>query len=159
MKIDDVKRILVVGAGQMGAQIAMQSALHGYAITLNDLGMDVLQKGMAGNRKQLERRVQKGQMTKDQMEEALARVRLEADLESPARGADFVLEDHEGGGPGGGAARGGPRTRRARRRLRHRGHRGAARAEEGMLRPARPLLPAAPPPGPPPVHPGELPAP
>jgi 3-hydroxybutyryl-CoA dehydrogenase len=47
MKIDDVKRILVVGAGQMGAQIAMQSALHGYAITLNDLTMDVLQKGMA----------------------------------------------------------------------------------------------------------------
>ena len=67
MKIDDVKRILVVGAGQMGAQIAMQSALHGYAITLNDLTMDVLQKGMGGNRKQLERRVQKGQMTKDQM--------------------------------------------------------------------------------------------
>ena len=81
MKTDDVKRILVVGAGQMGAQIAMQSALHGYAITLSDLTMDVLQKGMAGNRKQLERRVQKGQMTKDQMEEAIARVRLEPDLE------------------------------------------------------------------------------
>ena len=92
MKIDDVKRILVVGAGQMGAQIAMQSALHGYAITLNDLTMDVLQKGMGGNRKQLERRVQKGQMTKDQMEEALARVRLEADLEKAARDADFVIE-------------------------------------------------------------------
>ena len=114
MKIDDVKRILVVGAGQMGAQIAMQSALHGYAITLNDLNMDVLQKGMAGNRKQLERRVQKGQMTKDQMEEAIARVR----------------------------ARGGSREGRARRRLRHRGHRGAARAQEGVLRQARPLLPA-----------------
>ena len=92
MKIDDVKRILVVGAGQMGAQIAMQSALHGYAITLNDLTMDVLQKGMAGNRKQLERRVQKGQMTKDQMEEAIARVRLEPDLEKAGRDADFVIE-------------------------------------------------------------------
>ena len=78
MKTDDVKRILVVGAGQMGAQIAMQSALHGYALTLNDLSMDLLQKGMAGNRKQLERRVQKGPLTRDQMEEAIARVRLEA---------------------------------------------------------------------------------
>ena len=68
MKADDVKRILVVGAGQMGAQIAMQSALHGYEITLNDLNPELLQKGMAGNRKQLERRVQKGQMTKDKME-------------------------------------------------------------------------------------------
>jgi len=67
MTADDVKRILVVGAGQMGAQIAMQSALRGYQITLNDLNMELLQKGMAGNRKQLERRVQKGQMTKDVM--------------------------------------------------------------------------------------------
>ena len=33
--IDDVKRILVVGAGQMGAQIAMQAALHGFTVTLN----------------------------------------------------------------------------------------------------------------------------
>jgi len=80
MTADDVKRILVVGAGQMGAQIAMQSALHGYQLTLNDLSMDLLQKAMAGNRKQLERRVQKGQVTKDQMEEAIARVRLEPDL-------------------------------------------------------------------------------
>jgi len=92
MKTDDVKRILVVGAGQMGAQIAMQSALHGYALTLNDLSMDLLQKGMAGNRKQLERRVQKGQMTKDQMEEAIARVRLEPDLAKAAHDADFVIE-------------------------------------------------------------------
>src|SRR3989304_6020528 len=36
MKIDDVKRILVVGAGQMGARIAMQSALSGYEGTLSD---------------------------------------------------------------------------------------------------------------------------
>ena len=85
MKIDDVKRILVVGAGQMGAQIAMQSALHGYAITLNDLTMDVLQKGMAGNRKQLERRVQKGPLTRDQMEEAIALAAWMADLKMPRR--------------------------------------------------------------------------
>lgn len=92
MTIDDVKRILVVGAGQMGAQIAMQSALHGYRITLNDLSQEILERGMAGNRAQLERRVQKGQLTKDQMEEALARVRLEPDLARAARDADFVIE-------------------------------------------------------------------
>src|SRR5262249_18019204 len=92
MPADDVKRILVVGAGQMGAQIAMQSALHGYQITLNDLSMDLLQKGMAGNRKQLERRVQKNQMTKDQMEEAIGRVRLEPDFEKAGRDARFLIE-------------------------------------------------------------------
>ncbi len=92
MTIDDVKRILVVGAGQMGAQIAMQSALHGYQLTLSDLSMELCEKGMANNRKQLDRRVQKGQMKKDQMEEAIARVRLEPNLEKAARDADFVIE-------------------------------------------------------------------
>ena len=58
LAIDDVKRILVVGAGQMGAQIAMQAALHGYAVTLNDLSADILAKAMAGNRGHLDRAAQ-----------------------------------------------------------------------------------------------------
>lgn len=92
MRIEDIKRILVVGAGQMGGQIAMQAALHGYTVLLNDLSMELLGKGMKGNRAQLERRVAKGQMTQAQMEEAIARVVLEPDLEKGAREADVVIE-------------------------------------------------------------------
>ncbi len=92
MKVEDIKRILVVGAGQMGAQIAMQAALHGYAVTLNDLSMDLLEKGMKGNQVQLEKRVAKGQMTQAQMDAAIGRIRLEPDLEKAARDADFVVE-------------------------------------------------------------------
>jgi 3-hydroxybutyryl-CoA dehydrogenase len=91
-QIDDVKRILVVGAGQMGAQIAMQAALHGYAVTLNDLSRALLDKAVSGNRGHLERRVQKGQMTGEAMEAALDRLRLEPDLDRAARDADFVIE-------------------------------------------------------------------
>ena len=92
MRVEDIKRILVVGAGQMGAQIAMQTALHGYAVTLNDLSMEILEKGMKGNRVQLEKRVAKGQLTPAQMDEAIARVRLEPELEKAARDADFAIE-------------------------------------------------------------------
>jgi 3-hydroxybutyryl-CoA dehydrogenase len=90
--IDDVKRILVVGAGQMGAQIAMQAALHGYAVTLNDLSAAILDKAMAGNRDHLDRRVAKGQMSQAEMDAAVGRVRLEPDLDRAARDADFVIE-------------------------------------------------------------------
>ena len=76
----------------MGSQIAMQAALHGVQVTLNDLSMDILAKAMKGNRGHLERRVTKGQMTKDAMEAAIGRVRLEPDLEKAARDADFVIE-------------------------------------------------------------------
>ena len=92
MKLDDVKRILVVGAGSMGSQIAMQAALHDYAVTLNDLSTEILGKAMAGNRAQLERRVAKGQLPKEQMEAALARVTLETDLPKAARTADVAIE-------------------------------------------------------------------
>lgn len=90
--IDDVKRILVVGAGQMGAQIAMQAALHGYAVTLNDLSAAILDKAMAGNRGHLDRRVAKGQMSQAEMDQAVRRVRLEPDLDRAAADADFVVE-------------------------------------------------------------------
>jgi 3-hydroxybutyryl-CoA dehydrogenase len=92
MIVDDVKRVLVVGAGQMGAQIAMQSALHGYQVTLNDLTFSLLDQAMKKNREHLERRASKGQMTREEMTAALDRVRLEADLASAARDADFVIE-------------------------------------------------------------------
>ncbi len=92
MTADDVKHILVVGAGQMGTQIALQAALHGYRVTLNDLTMDLLQGALEKNRPHLERRVTKGQMTKEAMQATLDRVRLEPDLERAARDADFVAE-------------------------------------------------------------------
>jgi len=92
MTIDDIRQILVVGAGQMGAQIAMQAALPGYRVTLNDLSTDLLEKGMKGNRAQLEKRVQKGQLTQAGMDAAIAGIRLEPDLEKAARDADFAIE-------------------------------------------------------------------
>jgi 3-hydroxybutyryl-CoA dehydrogenase len=72
MRLDDVRRVLVVGAGQMGAQIAMPVALHPYQVTLNDLSMALLEKAMTLNRGHLERRVAEGQMTKDAPPKALA---------------------------------------------------------------------------------------
>ncbi len=92
MTIDDVQRILVVGAGQMGSQIAMQAALHGYPVTLTDVSAEILATAMAGNRAHLERRVAKGQLTREAMEAAVGRVRLEPELARAGRDADFVIE-------------------------------------------------------------------
>jgi 3-hydroxybutyryl-CoA dehydrogenase len=92
MTVDDIKRLLVVGAGSMGSQIAMQAALHGYAVTLNDLTPELLERAMKGNREQLAKRVAKGQLPQAKMDEAVGRVRLETDLERAARDADLVIE-------------------------------------------------------------------
>ncbi len=92
MTIDDVRRILVVGAGQMGSQIAMQAALHGYAVTLNDLDRAILDQAMARNRGHLQRRVARGELAPEALEAAVGRVRLEPDLARAAADADFVIE-------------------------------------------------------------------
>ncbi len=92
MKVDDIKRICVVGSGTMGSQIAQQCALHGYDVVLSDVTDDLLAKALASNRAILSRRVEKGTMTKDEMEAALARVKPESDLQKAAGAADFVIE-------------------------------------------------------------------
>ena len=92
MTLDDVRRIAVIGAGQMGSQIAMQAALHGYEVRLQDISTAQLEKAMAGNRTQLERRVEKGKLGAEVRDAALARVHPTTSLEDAAAEADFVIE-------------------------------------------------------------------
>jgi 3-hydroxybutyryl-CoA dehydrogenase len=92
MKVEDIKRICVVGSGTMGSQIAQQCALHGYDVVLNDVNDELLAKAIASNRAILAKRVAKGTMTQEQMEAALARVKPVSDLKKAGSEADFVIE-------------------------------------------------------------------
>ena len=46
MNVDDVQRIGVVGAGLMGHGIALQFALSGYDVSLNDVSEEKLERAM-----------------------------------------------------------------------------------------------------------------
>src|ERR1700737_5416122 len=62
--IDDIKTVGVVGAGTMGAQIAQQTALGGYEVWLADVSDEQLQRAVESNRRLIERRVEKQQMSR-----------------------------------------------------------------------------------------------
>ncbi|KAH3764552.1 hypothetical protein Pelo_3570 [Pelomyxa schiedti] len=47
MTVEDIHTVVVVGAGLLGTQIALQCALHGYSVYLYDISEDALQKGRA----------------------------------------------------------------------------------------------------------------
>lgn len=47
MDADDIRTVLVVGAGTMGQQIALQCAAHGFAVTLLDTEQAALDRGRA----------------------------------------------------------------------------------------------------------------
>ncbi len=70
----EIRTIGVIGAGQMGNGIAHVMALAGYDVLLNDIDAEVLDKALATVRKNMERQVNRGKITAEEMETALARI-------------------------------------------------------------------------------------
>ena len=89
----ELKRVTVVGAGTMGSQIALQTALSGrYDVTLVDTVQGQLERARQQNRKLLDRSVEKQRLTADVADQAAARIRESGDLAVAARDADLVIE-------------------------------------------------------------------
>jgi len=89
----ELKRVVVVGAGTMGSQIALQTALSGhYDVTLVDTVAGQLERASAQNRKLLDRSVEKGRLTREAADAAIERVRTSAELATAARQGDLVIE-------------------------------------------------------------------
>ena len=92
MNIDDVKNIAVIGAGNMGHQIALLCALHGYKTTCTDVKEDILKKAEAFADSYLPSRVEKGKLTQEQANQARANISFTPSLEEAVKDADYVIE-------------------------------------------------------------------
>ena len=86
-----VKTIMVIGAGQMGSGIAQVCAQAGYSVFLNDLKPEFVDRGLAGIKKNLNRQVDKGRMTSEQLDEVVGRITSSSDLQDAAK-VDLVIE-------------------------------------------------------------------
>ncbi|TLY43377.1 MAG: 3-hydroxybutyryl-CoA dehydrogenase, partial [Nitrospirae bacterium] len=91
MKIDDIKRIGVVGAGQMGSGIAQVAAASGWEVLLLDVTEAVLQTAMKKIREGFARAVEKRTLGPDQTIPALARLRTTGRLQDLAE-VQLVIE-------------------------------------------------------------------
>jgi len=92
MKVEDIKKICVVGAGNMGHQISLLCAIHGYRTTCTDVVPEILKKAEKFADTYLPGRVEKGKMTKDVAEAARKNISFTPDLKEAAKEADFVIE-------------------------------------------------------------------
>jgi len=89
----ELKSVLVVGAGTMGSQIALQTAMSGrYEVTLVDSIESQLERANSQNKRLLDRSVEKGRITQEAATEALARIRARDDLAAAAGDAELVIE-------------------------------------------------------------------
>lgn len=76
----------------MGAQIALQAALHGIEVELVDVSSAQLHRAVAANRQWLERRVERGKLDPEHAESAAERVRTSTELAAPAARVSWAIE-------------------------------------------------------------------
>ena len=87
-----IRKICVIGAGNMGHQIAVCAALAGYKVTCTDISQEMLKKAESFAHTYLPEQVGKGKLTQIQADEALANLSFTQSLEKAAGDADFVIE-------------------------------------------------------------------
>ncbi|MDR2280845.1 MAG: 3-hydroxyacyl-CoA dehydrogenase [Gordonia sp. (in: high G+C Gram-positive bacteria)] len=89
----DIKKVVVLGTGVLGSQIAFQSAYHGFDVTAYDINNDVLEraKGRFAGLVDTYKNEVKG-AADGKADEALARVSYSSDLADAVKDADLVIE-------------------------------------------------------------------
>ena len=76
----------------MGNGIAHVFAQAGFQVTLNDLSMQLIERGLKTIDANLERQVRKGAVTADEKAGTLSRISLSAKIDDAVRQADLVIE-------------------------------------------------------------------
>jgi len=80
----ETMKIMVIGAGTMGAEIAQAFAQKGFDVVLRDVNEEAVAKGLAGMAKRLDRLVSKGKIEASFKDEVLARVKGSVDIADAA---------------------------------------------------------------------------
>lgn len=92
MTTKKIQRVLVVGAGQMGHQIAMLCALGGYTTVLQDVDVEALAKAEGSLKKRMNQWVESGKLTATKRDAAFNNLSFTDNLEEAAKDVDLVIE-------------------------------------------------------------------
>jgi 3-hydroxyacyl-CoA dehydrogenase/enoyl-CoA hydratase/3-hydroxybutyryl-CoA epimerase len=85
------RKMVVLGAGLMGAGVAYVSAKAGIEVVLRDISMEAAERGKAYSRQLLEKAVARGRSTREEADALLARI-LPTDDPKAAAGAELLVE-------------------------------------------------------------------
>jgi 3-hydroxybutyryl-CoA dehydrogenase len=93
MKLEDIKKVLILGAGTMGQQIGFVCAMNGYQVVLYDLSEEILAKSVR-NMEKLGSSwfVPMGKITNEQLGEIMKRVSATSNAAEAAKEADVISE-------------------------------------------------------------------
>jgi 3-hydroxybutyryl-CoA dehydrogenase len=92
MNIDDIKRVMILGSGTMGVQIGIQSAMHGYQVSIyvrNPAKNDIVWEDI---NKRVDWIVRRKVMTREEADKTLKRIYTTNDPADAAKDADILSE-------------------------------------------------------------------
>jgi 3-hydroxybutyryl-CoA dehydrogenase len=92
MEIEDIRRVLIVGAGAMGCQIGLQCAVHGYDVILYDIAPDKLQAATTQIKSYADGFASSGLLTQEQTNATLNRITMAEDPKEAADDVDLLSE-------------------------------------------------------------------
>jgi len=92
MKAEDIKRVLLIGAGTMGQQISIPCALGGCDVVLYDISNEMLDKAKRKIRRMLDNMVAWKKITAEEADRAYPKISYSSDAESAAAGIDLLSE-------------------------------------------------------------------
>jgi len=92
MKLDDIKKVAVIGSGAMGNGIAQVCAQAGIKAVMVDIKQEFLDKGMATVTKSLDTLVSKGKMTAEKKAEVLGNLSTSLSNTEAVKDAQVIIE-------------------------------------------------------------------
>jgi enoyl-CoA hydratase/3-hydroxyacyl-CoA dehydrogenase len=92
MKVEDIKKIAVMGAGDMGHGIAEVALLAGYKVAMRDIEQRFVDKGLSRIKESLDKLTEKQKITEENKKAMLANIETFVDIAESVKDADFVIE-------------------------------------------------------------------
>jgi enoyl-CoA hydratase / 3-hydroxyacyl-CoA dehydrogenase len=92
MKAEDVKKIAVMGAGDMGHGIAEVALLAGYKVAMRDIEQRFVDRGLTRIKESLDKLTEKQKITEDNKKMMVANIEIFVDIDKAVKDADFVIE-------------------------------------------------------------------
>ena len=92
LKIEDIDKVLILGAGTLGLRVGLQCAISGFETTIYDISEKALDTAIKTQASILKMLIRNERLTEAQAEEAKGRLTFTTDPEAAADDADFLSE-------------------------------------------------------------------
>ena len=92
MKVEEVKTIAIIGAGDMGHGIGELAAMAGYKVNLYDIKQEFVDKGIGKIKDSLGKQVSKQKMTQEAMDKIMGSIKGFTVLKDAVKDIDFAIE-------------------------------------------------------------------